>query len=49
MPTISAMISAVRISWAVWDITRLMSGQIGCWVARELPSLLVVTSLSQYQ
>src|SRR6266536_970318 len=48
IPTNSAITSEVKISCAVWPITRLMSGQIGWPVASETPSLLVVTSLTQY-
>jgi hypothetical protein len=33
---------------AVWPSVRVMSGQIGCSVESELPSLWVKTSRTQY-
>jgi hypothetical protein len=48
-PRMSARISAVMTTWSVCPIVRSMSGQIGCRVTSDLPSLCSKTSCTQYQ
>ena len=39
----------MMITCAVWPIVRLMSGQIGCEVTSDVPSLCSKTSFTQNQ
>ena len=49
IPRMIASVSEMMMTCAVWLSVRVMSGQIGWNVSRDLPSLCVTTSWSQNQ